>query len=197
MNFLAHFHLSFQNPDWLLGNGIADFTRRRFLDRYPLEVQKGIRLHHFIDEYTDQHPTVISMKRRLQKQQGKYAGVGLDILMDHLLARDFEKHTGQKLAEFTSWVYQVIRKPPVEIPAGAERTFYYMSTHDWLGSYASPQGIDRALAGMGRRAKFENQLADLRLHYRQDSETFHAGFEEFYPQLLLACSEKAEELKQG
>lgn len=56
MNFLAHAHLSFNNPEILVGNLISDFVKGKKQYNYPQRIHKGILLHRAIDQFTDEHP---------------------------------------------------------------------------------------------------------------------------------------------
>ncbi len=186
MNFLAHLSLSDDQEGLMIGNAIADFTRRKFYDRYSPEVQRGIELHHFIDDYTDKHPTVAEMLERWRPQQGKYAGVVNDIVMDHFLARNYETIHGKDLAHFSESVYGLFRRNWQQLPARAQHTFTYMEKGNWLYNYQFKQGIDRSLSGMSRRTPYENKMADALSQLLRDELFFAAKFEEFYPQLAEA-----------
>ena len=58
MNFLAHAYLSFNDPDVLMGNMMADAVRGKQADEYPDKIRNGILLHRRIDAFTDQHELV-------------------------------------------------------------------------------------------------------------------------------------------
>ena len=64
MNYLAHSILSFTNGQ-LVGNMIADFIKNNERENFPLEIQDGIKLHRFIDSFTDSHPAVHEAKKIL------------------------------------------------------------------------------------------------------------------------------------
>ena len=86
MNFLAHAVLSFENPELMVGNFIADFVKGNDYLQYQDPVKRGILLHRDIDQFTDQHPTVRLSKSRLYDAFGHYAGVIVDMYYDHFLA---------------------------------------------------------------------------------------------------------------
>ncbi len=56
MNFLAHIYLSGDNDLMKIGNFMADGIHGKNLENFPLDIQKGIILHRFIDTFTDAHP---------------------------------------------------------------------------------------------------------------------------------------------
>ena len=74
MNFLAHAVLSFERPEIMVGNFIADFVKGNAYLEYPQSVRNGIMLHREIDKFTDQHPQVKKSKKRLYKQFSHYSG---------------------------------------------------------------------------------------------------------------------------
>ena len=77
MNFLAHFHLSGDNEEIAIGNFIGDFVRGSNLDELPENVLNGIKLHRFIDEFTDKHLVVKSVNNILKPYFAKYAPVNI------------------------------------------------------------------------------------------------------------------------
>lgn len=186
MNFLAHLALSQDDEDLLIGNAIADFTRKKFYDNYTQGVQLGISLHHFIDDYTDTHPVVKEMLMAWRPRQGKYAGVVNDIVMDHFLARDFEYYRKEKLADFANAVYTTFRQYWGHLPERAQHTFRYMEKGNWLLNYQHYEGIERSLGGMSRRAQHENRMAEAVQQLKQEEAFFKDCFEAFYPDLEQA-----------
>lgn len=189
MNFLAHLVLSMDDPELMIGNAIADFTRRKFYAQYPERVQKGIFLHHFIDDFTDAHPLVKEMLEAWRPSQGKYAGVVNDIVMDHFLAKDFSYHTNKNLADFSAEVYRLLNGYDAHLPERAKHTFHWMEKGDWLYNYQHLSGLERSLSGMSRRAQNTNQMAQAVNLLRRNEAFLKERFEEFYPQLNQACED--------
>ncbi len=183
MNFLAHLSLSDDQEGLMIGNAIADFTRRKYYENFPPEVREGILLHHFIDDYTDNHPIVAEMLERWRPIQGKYAGVVNDIIMDHFLARDYRNIAGKELQEFSQGVYQSIRANWEILPGRAQHTFTYMEKGDWLYHYQFMSGIERSLGGMSRRAHYSNRMAEAVIQLKREEAFFAECFERFYPEL--------------
>lgn len=183
MNFLAHLSLSDDQEGLMIGNAIADFTRRKYYADFPAEVQRGILLHHFIDDYTDSHAVVREMLERWRPVQGKYAGVVNDIIMDHFLARDYSNIVGKELQDFSQDVYKTFRKHWELLPGRAQHTFTFMEKGDWLYHYQFRSGIERSLGGMSRRAHYSNRMAEAVLQLKRDEAFFEECFQRFYPEL--------------
>ena len=53
MNYLGHFILSHPNQELVTGNFIGDFVKGNDYLNYPEGISRGIKMHRFIDEYTD------------------------------------------------------------------------------------------------------------------------------------------------
>ena len=89
MNFLAHAWLvSAGSDDFLYGNLIADGVKGRDLSDWPAAIAQGVRHHRRVDAWVDSHPSVANARRRAPVAQRRYAGIALDMLWDHFLARD-------------------------------------------------------------------------------------------------------------
>lgn len=190
MNFLAHLALSGNNEELLIGNAIADFTRKKFYSNFPEGIQKGIYIHHFIDDFTDQHPLVKQMLEVWRPTQGKYAAVVNDIIMDHFLALDFKEYHQQGLENFASNAYASFRRHWELLPPKAQNTFHFMENGNWLLNYQYQIGMERSLAGMSRRAKNENRMAEAVVQLNRDKQFFKECFDGFYPELMEATAKQ-------
>jgi len=56
MNFLAHFYLSGNQENIILGNFMGDFVKGNPFKKYPAPLATAIQLHRQIDIFTDSHP---------------------------------------------------------------------------------------------------------------------------------------------
>jgi acyl carrier protein phosphodiesterase len=197
MNFLAHLLLSGSpttTPDYddiVVGNFAAEAVRGRAgLEAYPAAVQRGIRLHRFIDSFTDAHPLVRRTTARLRESGlGKWAGIVSDVGFDHLLARDFihyhQDHT-ESLPTFAHRQYTLLHARRHELPERLQHMLQYMRRDDWLSGYALPQGLERALLGLSRRAPSGAVLATGAAAFLAELPAYEADFQEFWPELRAA-----------
>ena len=183
MNYLAHLSLSFKNDDLMLGNLVADFTRKAKFSEFIPEVQRGIHLHHFIDDFTDSHSLVEEAKVLIRPLQGKFSGVVLDIYFDHLLARDYYFWHQESLADFAEYAYQLFNLRKDELPEAAAHMVHYMAKGNWLFNYSTHEGLSRSLEGMSRRTSYKNTM-NLAANQLQELESdLIPLFKEFYPEL--------------
>lgn len=190
MNFLAHIYLSGQNEEVAIGNFIGDFVKGNQLERYPVQMQRGILLHRHIDEYTDSHPLVMQSKTRLREKYRHYAPVIVDIYYDHFLASLWSDYHSTTLKKFTEDFYKIVQTRHQTLPEKAKRTYHFMQMDNWLYHYQFVDGIRQALTGMSRRTTFESRMEyaadDLLLHY----EEFKHEFQQFFPELEAAANTK-------
>ena len=109
MNYLAHAYLSFQQPEILVGNMISDYIKGRKQFDYPLSIQKGIKLHRTIDQFTDTHAATQQLKSFFRPQYRLYSGAFADVVYDHFLANDKVVFSSEvELKQFARNTYQVL-----------------------------------------------------------------------------------------
>ncbi len=190
MNFLAHAFLSGDQPDILIGNFIADHINGNDYAHYRKGIIQGILLHRRIDSFTDQHPVVIRSKKRLYRNNHKYAGVVVDIFYDHFLAAGWSAYSSQDLTAFTARSYGILLQNFDILPVHTKRILPYMMEDDWLASYANLDFLQQSLRGMAIRTPYrsgmEKAVSNLRDHYG----SFRDEFREFFPELILFAGEE-------
>jgi len=156
MNFLAHAYLSFGNTDLLTGNMIADHVKgRAALAEFPEGIQQGMLLHRKIDAFTDEHPATQRAKVLFRPDYHLYSGPILDVIFDHFLANDPQHFASQEaLKIFTANTYKNLESNEAYFPQAFANYFPYMKEHNWLLGYRNLQGIQKALKGLERKAKY-------------------------------------------
>jgi acyl carrier protein phosphodiesterase len=189
MNYLAHFYLSGNDTGLLLGNFLADGVKGNKYREYPAEIQRGIRMHRFIDQYTDTHEVTERTKARLRPKFHHYAPVIQDVFYDHFLAADWNRFHSQPLKQFAASVYGKLEADQASFPEKSRHMLKYMKMHDWLTSYASIEGIHAVLTGMSRRTPYVSHMEVASLALARDYDAYHQEFKAFFPQLEAACAE--------
>jgi acyl carrier protein phosphodiesterase len=156
MNYLGHAFLSFGDPEILTGNMIGDHVKGKLaLANFPERISKGIMLHRKIDQFTDEHPATQRAKILFREKYGLYAGAIMDTLFDHFLANDPKHFPSEKaLLDFSQSTYQLLSSNEQYLPERFAAYFPYMKEHNWLYGYRTMVGMQRALGGLGRRAKY-------------------------------------------
>lgn len=162
MNFLAHALLAGDDPALIVGGVAGDFIKgtleRRLAEGLPPDLVRGVALHRAIDAFAESHPAFRRSRDRISPLRRRYAGVLVDVLYDHLLAREWAAHHPRPLPAFVADVYALIGERLGDLGPAAP-TLRLMAAEDWLGSYASRDGIAAILERMARRARRPNPLA--------------------------------------
>ena len=187
MNFLAHALLSGDEPDLLFGNFIADSVKGNQILKYSETVQRGIRMHRFIDEFTDHHPEVKQCVHLLLPQFRKYSPVVVDVYFDHFLSRDWQQYSSSNLNSFVRKVYRSMISRFAELPARSRYILPWMITQNWLGGYGNYSDLDRVFKAMAGRTKFESGMEQAVIFLQNNEKVLHDHFSIFYPQLGKAC----------
>ena len=184
MNFLAHLFLSCGNEDLLIGNFIADFIRNSEVANYAPSIQEGVRLHRQIDTYTDKHPLVRKGVRRLQPYHRKYAPVVIDIIFDHLLAKNWALYSGQSLDLFANNIYDVLNHRMEELPDKLKKRLPGMIAANWLQAYETKEGMLITLKQMDRRTSFPSNFTGALDHLELDYDLYNTEFQGFFPDVV-------------
>lgn len=190
MNFLAHIYLSFGDKDITLGNFIADSIRGNKFQHLPPRVQKGIKLHRYIDTFTDTHPIPKLSSKRLHANYSHYSRVIVDIFYDHFLAKNWSLYSEVPLNVFVDEFYDLLEENYEILPDGVKRMMPYMIADNWIYNYSKMDGIARVLNGMNRRTKNKSKMnfaiIDLEEHYC----AFEKEFTSFFEELIIFSKQK-------
>lgn len=192
MNYLAHLLLADYSDDALLGAMLGDFVAGAALGDWPDAVQREIRIHRWIDGYTDRHPEVLGLKANFPQGQRRYAGILLDVYFDHLLARDWPLHADQALDAFSQRVYAALRTHQATLPPRLAAMAPLMAAGDWLSSYRHREAVDRAVGGIARRLARGDLLLACLPTLRAHEGAAQAAFARFFPELRAFVTSRRE-----
>jgi len=190
VNFLAHLFLSYPDPELQTGNFLADLIRNKEFDDFPSGIQKGVRLHRFIDSFTDQHPAVSKSVHRLMPIARKYAPVVIDIFYDYLLAQNWERYAGELTFEaFSHETYQHLMDQRPLLPKRLQKRLQRMIEDQWLDIYRTRKGIKTVMRRMDMRTKFPSAFEMATEELLDQEAIYNEDFNTFFPVLI-------EEIKQ-
>lgn len=183
MNYLAHLLLADNTPESLIGNLAGDFLRGIDPATTHPALGPGIARHRAVDLFTDTHEVTARSRARLAPHWRLFSRVLLDVFYDHFLARDFELHTGETLAAFSSRVYGALRTHAHLLPPRLAQAAPIMVEHDWLQAYTHLAGVEVILGRMARRTRHGANLAQGIQDLKREYLGLQADFNEFLPQL--------------
>lgn len=170
MNFLAHIHLSGNNPKMKLGNFIADSIKGASFKKYCSEMQKGILMHRDIDSYTDSHPVTKEINNIIRTSAGRFSGIYTDIFYDHFLSVNWQSYNAMPLALYISKTYEEFSVYKKLCPPRTQQILPSLVYNNWLGQYISFYGLKKVLTKMSKRTIMPNcaeeTLCTLKKNYR-------------------------------
>ncbi|WP_339917902.1 acyl carrier protein phosphodiesterase [Yeosuana marina] len=195
MNYLAHIYLSGESDLVTIGNFIADGIKGKDYKKYPKEIQIGILLHRNIDTFTDAHQTVRKSTKRLHEKYSHYSGIIVDMLYDHFLAKNWSNYSPIPLETYVDAFYDSLEDHYDLLPLRIQKMMPYMMADNWLVSYASIDGISRALEGMNRRTKNRSSMNEAVNELEEFYKDFENEFTLFFEELIVFSKQKLKELE--
>ena len=195
MNFLAHIYLSGENDHIKIGNFIADGIHGKNFDAFPIDVQKGIRLHREIDSFTDFHPIFRQSKHRLHERYGHYSGVIMDIFYDHFLAKNFSNYSKVPLKDFSENFYKVLDTNFSILTPRFQKILPILKEENWLLMYATIEGISHILYNMDRRTRLRSKMQFSVEELKSFYSEFETEFKLFFAEMENFVKGKIIELK--
>lgn len=180
MNFLAHAWLAREgSDDFLYGNLIADGVKGSDLTAWPMGIEAGIRHHRRVDAVVDSHSIALAARSRAPREHRRYAGIALDLVWDHFLARRLGLQTADSV--MVRRCYRLLECRPA--PARLEAMMPVMVEQDWLHRYADFAFTCGAISGIGRRLSGPNRLAELIPWLEADYIALSDDFDDLWPSL--------------
>lgn len=159
MNELAHFQLAAADDGLLVGALLGDYVKGPLrADEWPPGWLAGIRLHRRIDAVTDAHPLLDDCRASLPPELRRYAGIILDVALDHWLARNWRSVHPEPLERFEARVYLALETALADLPAQAARRTEALLRHRPLGHYRNWSMLETALTHIGARLTRRNPL---------------------------------------
>ena len=197
MNYLAHLHLSFDDPNVELGNFIGDRVRRTMRSQYSDSILMGVDLHHSIDAFTDAHQITKQATAILKPHFRLYSSVIVDVFFDYFLARHWGLFHHDELELFTRRIIEHFDREFHQIPKRMQSMARWFLDHNAFLKYSTTDGIEGALRGMSRRTQFHKSLDTSMSLFHKHFDRFDALFLEFYPQLKSHAARELTRLKLG
>lgn len=173
-----------------MGALLGDFTRgRRALRKYPPDMQTGIILHRFVDSITDEQEAVVALRERMDKPFRRFAGIIIDLALDHELARRWDQYSDVSLDAFDVGIRQLLARHEALVPPRLESFMQYADRRGLFAAYRDENEILHSLRGVGRRFLRANPLHRVGEIWPELKPAFGECFEAAYP---LVQSEVAD-----
>ncbi len=159
MNFLAHLVLAGNDESLRLGAMLGDFVRGSApLRGYPSKVRDGIMLHRHIDARTDSLGEIASLRSWFAPPFRRYAGIIIDLALDHELARHWDLYAEVSLETHDRQVRSMLARHESLLPDELRRFMAYADRRGLFAAYRDESEILHSLRGIGRRLSRPNPL---------------------------------------
>jgi acyl carrier protein phosphodiesterase len=198
MNYLAHAYLSFHIPEILAGNMISDYIKGKKQYDYSPGIQKGIKLHRAIDNFTDTHAATHQLKSFFRPHYRLYSGAFADVVYDHFLANDVMQFgTETELKKFAATTYKLLEPYTDIFPQPFLKMFPFMKEHDWLYNYRLTGGVEKSFSGLVSRAAFITESKTAFEIFNANYIAMQVCYDNFFSDLKKNSINCLEELING
>ncbi|HEX5624760.1 MAG TPA: ACP phosphodiesterase [Saprospiraceae bacterium] len=184
MNYLAHLALSYPEPDLIGGNYLFDLVTPAEAKELHPYFERGVRLHKWIDHYSNQDPHLREMNRYFHPVVHKYAPVASDIICDHLLFLSWQNHFHIPFKGFAEDNYAILLESTRWMPQRISTICVRMVEHRWLSQYESIEGVRQVLSRTNLKTQFPVDLLQVIPVVEEHLQHFQDLFDRFFQQCL-------------
>lgn len=190
MNFLAHLALTpLGNKEALVGNFIGDAIKGNSHMDLPKNVALGVKMHRKIDEFTDNHELTKQNLKLFYPEIGKYSGIALDILYDHLLCNYWEQFYSKDLDCFIEQALHILDEQEALIPLKMRRFLTLNKEFKWVHNYKNWDGIKLVLKQFNEHRAPKSNLIQAPQIFLANQKEIERNFVVFYKDLVQFCKE--------
>jgi acyl carrier protein phosphodiesterase len=120
-----------------------------------------------------------------------------DIFFDYFLGKNWERYSSKPLESFVNHTYRILDDHLDELPESFSEMFFWMKSQNWLLHYRELEGIQKALNGLTRRAKFESKMNEATEILLEKESEFELIFFAFFKDLETFAREKLTQLQDS
>ena len=182
MNFLGHAYIARNHPHLVAGNFAGDSYKGMIknFDHLPSDIFNGIKLHRYIDDFTDTSEFVIQVCRIFRDHGVKKIGfIASDILLDHHLSSRWPNYSDVNYEHFVDQVYLNTEIWLDQLHPEFQWMYSHLKQYGWLFDYPTVDGIEKILRQFSRRIGFENDLLKTLSIYQDNKEKIDHLYEQF------------------
>jgi acyl carrier protein phosphodiesterase len=158
MNFLAHLWLTDRARLPLAGAILGDVLRGALPAAMPPPLARSVQFHRAVDARTDRHPRVALVRADFPAGARRFAGIVMDLLFDHVLARDWPAFSAEPLAPFADRAGREVHDAAAWFEHAGDPAPDAARFSALLQSYASEAGIEHAIRRTAARLRLPDGL---------------------------------------
>jgi len=140
-------------------------------------------MHRAIDSFTDHHPLYLHSKQYFRPSYRLFSGIVVDVLYDHFLSAHWEEYNKVDRRKFIADAYRTMNLYKIYLPPRPQRLLPAIIHHDWLGAYASFNGLEKVLERMSKRTALPAMTINAIQILRDNYGEMERDFLSFYPEL--------------
>jgi acyl carrier protein phosphodiesterase len=193
LNFLSHFHLAWPDEGLVAGGLEGDYYKGPLRGDLQADLERGVRLHRAIDAYTDSHPTLLELKRKLPPHLRRYAGILIDLSFDHFLCIHWSRFSELPQRDFNAAVYQTLLAWESELSSGSRNMLSRLIEYDILDLYNEWHTVTATAERIGDRFRRENPFRGIDQTLTPCRDDLEQAFLQFYPDLEKFCQDRLSE----
>jgi acyl carrier protein phosphodiesterase len=187
MNFVGHAYIARNNPTLIAGNFAGDSYKGN-LDKFiflPPHILNGVRLHRYIDNYTDTSPFIKTVGKIFQNEGvTKVAYIASDILLDHYITKNWSNYSTKSFSDFVDIIYDQTDQNLLYLEEDFCFLYERLKAQKWLFQYDTEEGINRILWQFSRRLGFDNDLLKCMDIYVTEKAEIDALFTDFMASIV-------------
>jgi len=186
MNFLGHSYLCIGNEHLIAGNFAGDSYKGNLdkISHLPKHIQDGVKLHRFIDNFTDQSKYIIEAAHLFQANGiAKVAYIACDILLDHYLAKNWNVYSEIEYKKFIQTIYTKTDKNLIYLENDFCFLYEKMKEYKWFLDYPNEKGIETILCQFSKRLRFQNDLDKCMTVFITNKNKFESLFKTFLSEI--------------
>ena len=196
MNYLGHAYIARNHPELIAGNFAGDSYKGK-LDNFdlPKNIIDGIKLHRYIDDFTD-HSDIIIEAGHIFQDNGiaRISYIATDLLLDHYLAREWLDYASKDYVEFVEAVYMHTEKHLKVLMPDFQGLYANLKEYGWFFDYPTEKGMRLILEQFSNRIRFQNELPRCMDIYKEHQGHFDHLFSTFLMDINQNSVEFIEQL---
>lgn len=168
----------------MLGNLLGDFVKGSKFVGIPDELQKGIMLHRRIDMFIDHHPLILDLQSEISEHLPKVSGIAIDLIFDHLLAKNWSSFNNEPLQEFLDSFYEYAFSYKKPLPEKYVFFLNRLKEHNFISKYKEPYALDKSSEFLSNKLSFPNKLKQTRTVFENNEKRFQETFDLFMKEAI-------------
>lgn len=130
---------------------LGDMVKGKLMKDIHPEVRQGVLLHRQIDAFTDSHAIVLEVIANFKPTLGRYAGIAVDVLFDHYLAKNWSSYHILSFEQYQQDLFKDYRSVSHQLTEKMCSIADLIEERKWMFQYQSLEGLQNIYEQMSKR----------------------------------------------